>query len=93
MISSLVIVSSGMSKSSRPSPSPTWPPDRALRKFYDLEIVDYELRDGNKGPERKYYSLTPIGRELLGKFIERNVKILYNRSLVDMLFQKRSKMD
>ncbi len=64
---------------------------RALRKFYDLEIVDYELRDGNKGPERKYYSLTPIGRDLLGKFIERNVKILYNRSLVDMLFQKRSR--
>ena len=63
---------------------------RALRKFYDLEIVDYELRDGNKGPERKYYSLTPIGRDLLGKFIERNVKILYNRSLVDLLFQKRS---
>ncbi len=63
---------------------------RALRKFYDLEIVDYELRDGNKGPERKYYSLTPIGRDLLGEFIKRNMKILYNPSLVDMLFQKRS---
>ena len=64
---------------------------RALRKFYDLEIVDYELRDGNKGPERKYYSLTPIGRDLLSEFIKRNVKILYNPSLVDMLFQKRSR--
>ena len=61
---------------------------RALRKFYDLEIVDYELRDGNKGPERKYYSLTPIGQDLLSEFIRRNMKILYNKSLVDILFKE-----
>ena len=62
---------------------------RALRKFYDLEIVDYELREGNKGPERKYYFLTGIGRELLGEFTQRNLKILYNPTLVDMLFKRR----
>ena len=61
---------------------------RALRKFYDLEIVDYELRDGNKGPERKYYSLTSIGQDLLSEFIRRNMKILYNKSLVDILFKE-----
>lgn len=64
---------------------------RALRKFYDLEIVDYELRDGNKGPERKYYSLTPIGQDLLGEFIQRNMRILYNKSLVDILFRERNR--
>ena len=62
---------------------------RALRKFYDLEIVDYELRDGSKGPERKYYSLTTIGTDLLSQFIDRNVRILYNKSLVDILFEGR----
>ena len=59
---------------------------RALRKFYDLEIVDYELRDGHKGPERKYYGLTSIGKNLLQEFIDRNMRILYNKSLVDILF-------
>ena len=63
---------------------------RALRKFYDLEIVDYELRPGNKGPDRKYYRLTPIGHDLLREFIQRNLKILYNQSLVDILFKERS---
>lgn len=63
---------------------------RALRKFYDLEIVDYKLREGNKGPDRKYYFLTDIGRNLLKQFIQRNVKILYNKSLIDLLFEERS---
>ena len=62
---------------------------RALRKFYDLEIVDYELRDGFKGPDRKYYHLTEIGRDLLSEFIQRNMKILYNKPLVDILFEGR----
>ena len=63
---------------------------RALRKFYDVEIVDYELREGNRGPDRKYYYLSKIGQELLNSFIQRNLKILYNPVLVDMLFQERS---
>lgn len=62
---------------------------RALRKFYDLEIVEYEMRDGNKGPDRKYYSLTHIGVALLRDFIERNLKILYNQPLIDILFDGR----
>lgn len=63
---------------------------RALRKFYDVEIVDYELLEGNRGPDRKYYYLSKMGQELLSSFIERNLKILYNPALVDMLFQERS---
>lgn len=58
---------------------------RALRKFHDLEIVDYEFRAGNKGPDRKYYSLTSLGYELLEEFIQRNIRILYNKKLVDLL--------
>jgi len=58
---------------------------RALRKFYSLEMVEYELREGNKGPDRKYYSLTPLGLELLKEFIKRNIRILYNRELANLL--------
>ena len=58
---------------------------RALRKFYDLEIVDYEMREGHKGPERKYYFLTPLGKDILEEFIQRNIRILYNKELADLI--------
>jgi len=61
---------------------------RSLRKFYDLEILDFELRDGNSGPSRKYYFLTEIGRELLKTFIERNIKIMYTRKLSALFLKK-----
>lgn len=58
---------------------------RALRKFYDLEIVNYEMHEGNRGPERKYYYLTSLGQELLEEFIQRNIRILYNKELSDLI--------
>lgn len=54
---------------------------RSLRKYNDLEIVEYEMREGNKGPERKYYKLTTLGAELLNDFIQRNIKIFFNPEL------------
>lgn len=59
---------------------------RALRKFHALEMVDFELRDGNKGPDRKYYFLTSLGAEILEKFIRRNILILFNENLEHKLF-------
>ena len=61
---------------------------RALRKFYDLEIVDYEMRDGKSGPSRKYYFLTEIGRSLLKTFIERTIKIMYTNEITKLLLKK-----
>lgn len=61
---------------------------RSLRKYYDLEIVDYELRHGHKGPDRKYYFLTIIGKELLYKFTQRNISILYNKKLNNLINNK-----
>ena len=61
---------------------------RSLRKHYDFEIVDYELRQGQKGPDRKYYFLSMIGKELLQEFIERNISILYNKTLTDLINNK-----
>ena len=58
---------------------------RSLRKYYDLEIVEYDMREGNKGPERKYYKLTALGEELLNNFIQRNIKILYNPVLKNLI--------
>lgn len=61
---------------------------RALRKFYDLEIVDYEMREGKSGPSRKYYFLTNIGQTLLKTFIERNIKIMYTSEISTLLLEK-----
>ena len=61
---------------------------RSLRKYYDLEIVDYELRQGNKGPDRKYYFLTKIGKDLLRDFTERNISLLYNKKTFDLINNK-----
>ena len=58
---------------------------RALRKFHDLEIVEYSLGEGNRGPERKYYRLTPLGQELLEEFIKRNIRILFNKELAELI--------
>jgi PadR family transcriptional regulator, regulatory protein PadR len=58
---------------------------RAFRKFYDAEIVDFEYREGNKGPDRKYYFLTPIGKELLEQFINRNMLIFYEPEIASKL--------
>ena len=61
---------------------------RALRKYYDLEIVDYELKEGNKGPNRKYYFLTKIGKELLLEFTQRNISLFYDKKIADLLETK-----
>ncbi|MAT39239.1 MAG: hypothetical protein CL946_06515 [Ectothiorhodospiraceae bacterium] len=54
---------------------------RALRKYYDLEMVGYTLAEGNRGPERKTYHLTKLGQDILAEFIERNISILYSSEL------------
>jgi len=58
---------------------------RALRKYYDVELVDYELRDNERGPQRKFYALTKIGNSVLKLFIERNIKLFQNKSLISIL--------
>lgn len=58
---------------------------RSLRKFYDLEMVDYENGEGNKGPERKYYFLTKLGKDLLEEFIERNIKLFYKEGIKKLI--------
>ncbi len=58
---------------------------RSLRKFYHVKIVDFELKDGHKGPERKYYYLTSLGKELLEKFIQRNIILFYNNPIKKLI--------
>ena len=58
---------------------------RSLRKFQHLDIVEFVLKPGASGPERKYYRLTSSGEQLLEKFIERNILLLHSSKISNLL--------
>lgn len=60
---------------------------RNLRKFQNLDIVAYDCRKVSKGPDRKYYYLTPTGEELFKRFVERNIMIFTKESIINLLTQ------
>ena len=58
---------------------------RALRKYEHIHVLSHEMRQGNKGPERKYYYMTELGQELFKQFTERNIKLFYNQEIKILL--------
>ena len=48
---------------------------RAMRRFEGMGVVGSSWQDSDTGPRRRYYELTPLGRELLARFIRRNVDL------------------
>jgi DNA-binding PadR family transcriptional regulator len=61
---------------------------RSLRKHLHLNIVQYKLKEGDKGPERKYYELTHLGEDLLNQFIKRNINLFYDEKIKVLLKPK-----
>jgi DNA-binding PadR family transcriptional regulator len=58
---------------------------RTLRKFYHLKMVDFSSGKGHKGPDRKYYHLTPLGLSLLNTFVERNILLFFEEPMKGLL--------
>ena len=58
---------------------------RALRKYEHIGVVQHEAGAGNKGPERKYYYLTGLGKELFRLFVERNIYLFYSEEIKKLL--------
>ena len=58
---------------------------RTLRKYKELDMVDYRTQPGQGGPDRKYYYLTQTGKELLELFIERNIKLFFRSDIKKLL--------
>jgi PadR family transcriptional regulator, regulatory protein PadR len=48
---------------------------RALKRFEENGIVQSRKQNSDIGPPRRYYSLTPLGEQLLARFTERNIRI------------------
>lgn len=58
---------------------------RALRKFSVVEMVEFSLHKGNKGPDRKCFELTPIGRDVLYQFTRRNIQPFFSEKLKTLM--------
>lgn len=48
---------------------------RALKRFAKLGIVESNWGESGKGPKRRYYQLSILGKELLQAFIRKNILI------------------
>ncbi len=58
---------------------------RALRKYEHINVLAFDLKDGNKGPARKYYYLTSLGQDLFNEFVNRNIKLFYLEEIKNIL--------
>jgi PadR family transcriptional regulator PadR len=58
---------------------------RALSRFESMGVVTTELRPSEVGPQRRYYSLTKAGKDLLARFIRRNILIFKRPEITDRI--------
>ena len=58
---------------------------RALRKYEHIDVLTYDLKEGNKGPDRKYYYMTNLGQELFNQFVNRNIKPIFSTEIKNIL--------
>ena len=58
---------------------------RALNRFESVGIVKSELQQSNTGPQRRYYSLTSKGKNLLIEFIQRNIQVFETPSVSERI--------
>lgn len=59
---------------------------RTLRKYKELDMVAFTNRPGQGGPERKYYYLTELGKELLQLFTQRNISLFFQPDIKELMF-------
>jgi PadR family transcriptional regulator PadR len=62
---------------------------RALRRYYDAEMLDFTTKAGN-GPDFKIYSLTGIGHKVLERFVERNIIKVFFKPQIKELIERSS---
>ncbi len=56
---------------------------RAINRFEEMGLVTSQSGESKLGPPRKYYRLTDDGRELLQRFIERNILIFQHPAVAE----------
>ena len=60
---------------------------RALKRLAQSGVVDSEVRPSDNGPNRRYFYLTELGRDLLDQFITRNIMVFQHPEVADLIQQ------
>ena len=60
---------------------------RALKRLAKSGVVDSEVRPSENGPDRRYFFLTDLGRDLLGRFITRNIMAFRHPEVANLMQQ------
>jgi PadR family transcriptional regulator, regulatory protein PadR len=58
---------------------------RALNRLAQSGIVDSEVQSSLTGPSRRYFFLTDLGKELLTRFITRNILVYQQPVIADLI--------
>lgn len=67
---------------------------RALRRFKTMGLVQIHERESpSSGPKRKYYSLTPSGEVVLGRFVALHILPLLNDPVKTLLIHSTRKVE
>jgi DNA-binding PadR family transcriptional regulator len=60
---------------------------RALKRLAQSGLVDSEVRPSENGPNRRYFYLTDLGRDLLDRFITRNIMVFQHPEVANLMQQ------
>ena len=58
---------------------------RALNRLARSGVVASELLPSNTGPSRRYFFLTDLGRDLLARFITRNIQVFQHPAVASLV--------
>lgn len=61
---------------------------RALRRYYDVELVDFRQEPGKSGPDLKIYNLTELGLKILNVFVKRNITSVFFKPGIKQLIER-----
>ena len=61
---------------------------RALRRLKKMRLVNYIEKDAGQGRDRKVYSITESGQNVLSSFLKRNINQIYYKESVKKLLNK-----
>lgn len=65
---------------------------RALRRFENMQLVSVTRESSpNSGPKHKYYQLTEIGEQVVGRFVAENIAPLLKPSIITLLQSMQKK--
>jgi PadR family transcriptional regulator, regulatory protein PadR len=63
---------------------------RALRRYYDTELVDFKQEPGKGGPDLKIYSLSGVGTKVLNQFTQRNIlDVFFKQEIKSLIGRSR----